>query len=148
VADALRPEFLWLGRKRPKGVDLALREPLHRLRQGIRDPGDVFPGVEAHIGQHASEEEVRVGGRIGSGAGTGDGLPLEVADRTDPVSPKQLVAADMHPCEDDDRVPRIHNGYEVRADRQGEVHCAGGQHLREGSLPLLDIVHLGEPLAP
>ena len=104
VPDLLRPQFLRVWREAQEGVDLPLGEELHRLRRGMRDPGDVLPGIQPHVGHHAGEEDVLAGAQLVHR----DGLPLQVTDRADPLRPEQLEAADMHPRQDDDRIPRVH----------------------------------------
>lgn len=79
-------------------------QEIHRLGRRTRVPDDVFLGVEAHVGQHGGQENVRAG----SQGHHADGLPLEVADRADSVGPEQLVAADVDPGQKDDRVPGVH----------------------------------------
>jgi hypothetical protein len=103
VPDLLRPEFLCHGRKGHEGIDLALDEERHRLGLGMRDPGDLLPGVQADIGRHAGQEDVVTAFPVAHG----DGLPLQVADGTDPLRPDQHEAADVHPSQEEGLVARL-----------------------------------------
>ena len=78
----------------------------------------------------------------------GDGLPLQVADRPHPVRPEQLEAADMD-------APSTTIGSAASTRRitgrrsRGSVGLARGEGFGEpGPCPCLDILYLGEPLAP
>jgi hypothetical protein len=104
-----------------------------------------FPGIQPHICGHAGEEDVLAGLQ----GFYSDGLPLEVADGADAIRPKELEAADMDPCQDDDGVPCLQPDDERASEGQGDVSLTGG-HSLHGAGPCrgLDVVDLGEPFAP
>ena len=60
------------------------------------DPVDILARVQADVGAHAREEDVR----RRSQAEYGDRLALQVADRADAVGPEQLEAADVDAGQD------------------------------------------------
>jgi hypothetical protein len=75
--------------------------------------------------------------------GGGDGLPLEVADGADPFRPKQLVTADVHATEQDERDSHVdlddrrrgEGGGDVDAPRRQVVSlqpAANSPHLKTG----------------
>jgi hypothetical protein len=80
--------------------------------------------------------------------GHGDGFPLQVADGTDPLRPKQLEAPDVDACEQNERVPRLHAQEKRPAEHLGDVNLTGdkSRHLF-GVCLLLDVLHLGESLS-
>jgi hypothetical protein len=110
---------------------------------GMRDPGDVLAGVQSHIRGHAREEEVV---RRAQG-GYRNGFSFQVADRPHVVRPEDLVAADMDPSQEDDRLSRVHLDDERCHEGDGEIKLAGGQSLIELVHLDLDVLHLSESLA-
>ena len=55
----------------------------------------------------------------------GDGLPLEVPDRTHPLTPEQLEAANVDPGEDHERVSGVHAGDQGTGEVQGDIDLPG-----------------------
>jgi hypothetical protein len=75
-----------------------------------------------------------------------DLLTLEVPDGANPLGPEQLVAARMHPSEDDEGLARL----EVEDQRGGrirpEVRLARAQHLPGAEGPFQrNVLYVGEP---
>src|SRR5262249_32294585 len=137
------PEFLWFRRKAHQGIDLALSQELHGLRRGTLDPGDVLRGIQAHISRHAGKEDVLTGAQRWHG----DRLPLQVADSTSALGPKDLETATTSPRQHGDRTPRVYPDNKWRREAQGDVDLTRGQ----GSCPLnprdrLHVLHLREAL--
>jgi hypothetical protein len=105
-----------------QGVDLALSEALDRLGQGVHIPGDVRLGVQAHIRQHAGEEEVGTAPELPHA----DGFPLQVTDGAHPRRPIQFVAAPVDPRQEDEWGPAIQPADEGEHTRHAEIDLAGG----------------------
>ena len=83
----------------------------------------------------------------GAQGGHRDGFPFQVADRPHAIRPENLVAADMDPSQEDDRLSRIHLDDERCHEGDGEIKLAGGQRLIEVVHLDWDVLHLREPLA-
>jgi hypothetical protein len=74
---------------------------------------------------------------------------LPVTDSAHPFSAEQLEAADVHASEDRDRVSRVHMHDEHRGKVVADVSRTRGEGwIKPARLLGLDIVHLGESLAP
>src|SRR3954471_19462317 len=107
----------------------------------MRDEMYVLTDVQAHIRSHTGEKDVSAGIERRHG----HGLPLEVADGLDAIGPKQLKAADVESCQDDDGIPRLQAEKERGGEMPIEVGFTGGERRLDVCRPLfLQEVHLGE----
>jgi hypothetical protein len=79
--------------------------------------------------------------------GDRDGLSLQIANRADVVGPKQLEAADVDPCEDDEGVSSLQVGEKRPREVQCDVNLSSGHRLRKQFLTDVDVLHFAEPLA-
>jgi hypothetical protein len=82
--------------------------------------------VESHMREHHRQEHVGAA----SERRHGQGAPFQILDRADPARAEQLVAADVAPRHDHDRLPGVDAKDEVRAEAEAEVPVAGGQDFR------------------
>jgi hypothetical protein len=79
----------------------------------------------------------------------GDGLAPQIPDRVDPVASEQLEAADVGLGQHDDRLPGVCPDDKRGGEVQADMGLVGGEGLCDpGPRHGLDVVHLGEPLAP
>lgn len=76
-----------------------------------------------------------------------DRLPLQVADRPDPVGAEQLKAADVDPSQDHDRRPLVQLNDELRGEVAGDVCLAGAERLVEPLRPERHVLHVRKALA-
>src|SRR5713101_4287140 len=127
VPDLPRPKLLRDRRKAHEGIDLLLGQERYRLGGRMQDPIDVRVGVQAHILCHAGHEEMMITPLLGDS----HGLPLQVADGPHPLRPKQLVAADVHAPQEDDRGSRVDLDDELRGKGHADVERTGRQVLVE-----------------
>ncbi len=97
------------------GIHPALGEEAERLRLRTVDPADVRRWIEPHVCRHARQEGLAAASKRAGG----DGLPLQVEDSADLVGPEQLEAADLNPCQKDDRIACIH----LDDGRSNELHA-------------------------
>src|SRR4029453_8208566 len=109
----------------------------------MRNPGDVPARIQADVGRHAGKKSVW--GSIYPAHA--DRLPLQVADRPDPVGAEQLKAADVDPSQDHDRRPLVQLNDELRSEVAGDVCLARAERLVEPLRPERHVLHVREALA-
>jgi hypothetical protein len=100
------------------GVHTPVGQELHRLGWLMRCPGNVGPGVEADLRQHAGRENMARGAQLGDG----HGLALQIPDRLDSVIAEQLKAADVGSGQDNDGIA----GLDLQDEGAGEMHADVG----------------------
>src|SRR5215472_3070471 len=116
-------ELLRLGGKAHEAVDFPLGEKLHGFRRTASDPIDLRAGIETDVGHHAGEKDMLRRSELEHG----DGLSLQVTDRTDALGAEQLEAAGVQPREDDDRVARFNPDDRRPGKLIVDVGLAGGE---------------------
>ena len=120
----------------------------------MAEPVEVLGGIESHVQRHAFDKEVanaehpawRAEPSGDAKSVKRDGLTLQIADRAHLVRPEQLVAADMDPGEEHDRLPRVNVEQKVRGKVHADVDKALGQGLFDRRFT--DVLHIREPLGP
>ena len=111
VADLAGAQFLRLGRKTEKCIDLSGEEEILGHDGGIIDPMNIFGGIKAEISGHN-----RYQFRDQTSGSNAHGSVFQVSEAADLFAREQLEAPDVHAREDCDRQAGIQPGDRIRRE--------------------------------
>ena len=136
----LRPQLLRHRREANQRINLTVGEELNRVGDRVHDPVDVFLGIEPHVGGHGGEEDVVRGAECWNA----HPHPLQVADRTNPLGPEKLEAANVDSRQEDNRQPCIHMDEERCDERHADVNPSRREQQTWVYGLVGDVLHIDE----
>src|SRR5262249_42445698 len=110
--------------KPDKRIHLPISQERDRLSRWMHGPVDILARIQADILRHTGDEQLVGASKLGYG----HGLPLQIPDGPQSVSPEHLETADMHSAQKDD------GGSGVDLDNRGWDECRVEVNVPSGEL--------------
>src|SRR5262249_38693711 len=104
-------------------IHLPLSEKTFAFLSRVRDEVDVLARVESDVRHHASQVDVLPVPEFGDR----NAFPLEIPNRTNPVRPEQLEAADVISGQHGDGITKVHLDDELPGEIETDVNTTRSQ---------------------